>query len=100
MLSAREKYGNGFSSITFRERHGRRGDPEGAKGRSEQSGICLHWLQNVDPDWNDLSPVCIWYTDAGVDLLLCLQEEMQDRNGQVSKRRKACYELLSLSAGR
>lgn len=33
--------------------------PGGTEGRSEQSGNCLHWLQNVDPDSNDVSPVCI-----------------------------------------
>lgn len=61
--------------------------PGGAEGRSEQSGSCLHWLQSVDPDSNDVSPVCIRYTDVGVDALLCLREETGDGNGQVSNRR-------------
>jgi len=38
--------------------------PGGTEGRSEQSGNCLHWLQNVDPDSKDVSPVCIRYTDV------------------------------------
>lgn len=87
VLSAREKYGNGFSSITIWERHGRRGGLRGAKGRSKQSGSCLHWLQNVDPDSSDVSLVCIRYTDVEVDALVCLQEKTVDGNGQVSSGR-------------
>lgn len=88
VLSEREKYGNGFSSITFRERHGRRGDPRGNRGKKRAVRQLSTLAAECRPSLERrVSCVYTIHRCIGVDALLCLREETGDGNGQVSNRR-------------
>lgn len=92
VLSEREKYGNGFSSITFRERHGRRGDPRGNRGKKRAVRQLSTLAAECRPSLERrVSCVYTIHRCTGVDALLSLREETGDGNGQVSNRRRKAH---------